>query len=245
MSTTVHLRRTPPRLRLYPAPGFSRDAVVRAAKSDARPRGYAVFKPAVEFALAAVLLLLTAPFTLLAALLVKLTSRGPAFYTQVRLGRGGKPFVIYKLRTMTNDSEAATGAVWCQAGDPRVTRLGRFLRATHVDELPQLVNVLRGDMSLSGPRPERPEIVARLMAKVPGYTQRLHVLPGITGLAQVQLPPDVDLEGVRKKLVCDLYYIDRLGAWLDARILACTGLLFVGVPLAVSRRLLRIPELVY
>lgn len=233
-----------PVIPLFPAPArvvLLRDAEERE-RAAPRPRGYAACKPWVEAVLAAVLLVLTAPVVLLAALLVKLTSRGPAFYTQVRLGLGGRPYTIYKLRTMVQDSEAATGAVWSKAGDPRVTPLGRFLRATHLDELPQLVNVLRGDMSLSGPRPERPEIVEYLKAKIPNYARRLAVRPGITGLAQVQLPPDVNLAGVRKKLVCDLYYIEHFSAWLDGRILLATGLLCVGVPLALSRRLLRIPE---
>src|SRR5207248_6588040 len=130
-----------------------------------RPQGYAAHKPWVEVVVAALLLVLSAPVVLVAAVLVKLTSRGPAFYTQVRVGRDGRPYTIYKLRTMVEDSEAGTGAVWSQAGDPRVTPIGRFLRATHLDELPQLVNVLMGDMGLSGPRPERPEIVERLKAK--------------------------------------------------------------------------------
>ena len=246
MSTTAELRRGAlPPFPVRPWPVLRREADHRRTAGEPRPRGYAAYKPWVEFALAFVLLVLTAPVTLLAALLVKLTSRGPAFYTQVRLGRGGRPFVIYKLRTMVADSESGTGAVWSPAGDPRVTPLGRVLRATHIDEFPQLLNVLFGHMSLSGPRPERPEIVAHLTAKIPEYAERLHVRPGITGLAQVQLPPDVNLEGVRRKLACDLYYINHFGAWLDARILACTGLFFLGLPLAVSRRLLRIPELVH
>jgi lipopolysaccharide/colanic/teichoic acid biosynthesis glycosyltransferase len=203
---------------------------------------YAVCKPWIEGVLAAVLLVLVVPVLLVAALLIKLTSRGPVLYTQVRLGRHGRPYVIYKLRTMYDDAEATTGAVWSPAGDPRVTGLGRVLRASHIDEFPQLINVLYGEMSLTGPRPERPEIVQYLKVKVPDYTERLQVRPGITGLAQVQLPPDVDLDGVRKKLLCDLYYIEHGGAWLDSRILICTGLLFLGVPLAFSRRLLRIPE---
>jgi lipopolysaccharide/colanic/teichoic acid biosynthesis glycosyltransferase len=206
-------------------------------------RGYLVLKPWLEAVLAALLLVLLAPVMLLAALLVKLTSRGPALYTQIRLGQHGRPYRIYKLRTMYQDAEAATGAVWASDGDPRVTPVGRVLRATHIDELPQLVNVLCSDMSLSGPRPERPEIVRYLEMKLPHYAERLRVRPGITGLAQVQLPPDVDLRGVRKKLVCDLYYIEHFGAALDWRILICTGLYFLGAPLAFSRRLLRIPEL--
>lgn len=208
--------------------------------ADVQP--YVVLKPVMDAVLAAVLLFLTAPLILLAALLIKLTSRGPAFYLQKRVGRGGRLFVIYKLRTMYRDCEAATGAVWCRAGDPRITPLGRILRATHIDEFPQLLNVLLGEMSLSGPRPERPEIVENLRARLDGYTRRLAVRPGITGLAQVQLPPDTCLEEVRQKLVCDLYYIEHLGAALDLRILICTGLFLIGIPLNWSRRWLGIPE---
>lgn len=203
---------------------------------------YGYCRPILDFVLALLLLVLTAPVTLLAALLVKLTSRGPAIYTQVRVGQGGRLYVIYKLRTMVLDSEAGTGAVWAKAGDPRITPIGRFLRASHIDEFPQLVNILLGQMSLIGPRPERPEIVQYLKTKVDNYLERLEVRPGITGLAQVHLPPDVDLEGVRKKLVCDLHYIRHPSAWTDLRILICTGLLLIGVPLAVSRRLLGIAD---
>lgn len=203
---------------------------------------YLAFKPVLDAVLAALLLFLTAPLVLLGALLVRLTSRGAAFYTQERMGRDGQPFVIYKLRTMYLNSEAATGAVWSYAGDPRVTPLGRILRATHIDEFPQLLNVLWGEMSLSGPRPERPEIVENLRSRIEGYTERLRVRPGITGLAQVQLPPDTCLEEVRQKLVCDRYYIEHLNAALDLRIMLCTGLFLCGVPLIWSRRWLRIPD---
>jgi lipopolysaccharide/colanic/teichoic acid biosynthesis glycosyltransferase len=203
---------------------------------------YVSWKPGVEFVLALVGLILTVPLILIAATLIKLTSRGPAIYTQVRLGNNGRRFTIYKLRTMYDRAEATTGPVWAAPGDQRVIPFGKLLRATHLDELPQLVNVLMGDMSLIGPRPERPEIVHQLQARVENYLQRLTVRPGITGLAQVQLPPDVDLDGVRKKLICDLHYIERFGFWLDFRLLLCTALLFLGVPLRWSRWLLQIPQ---
>src|SRR5206468_10815773 len=136
-------------------------------------------------------------------LLVRATSRGPAIFKQVRLGRGGRPYALYKIRSMAHDCERLTGPRWATAKDPRVTPLGRFLRRSHLDELPQLWNVIRGEMSLVGPRPERPEFVARLERQVPGYRERLGILPGITGLAQVQLPPDEDLDHVRRKVACD------------------------------------------
>jgi lipopolysaccharide/colanic/teichoic acid biosynthesis glycosyltransferase len=208
-----------------------------------QPTGwYWKLRPILERFAAAVLLVLTSPLILFGAILIKLGSRGPVFYTQTRLGWRGRPFTIVKLRTMIVDAEASSGAVWASTGDPRITRVGEFLRKTHLDELPQLVNVVLGQMSLVGPRPERPEIVATLRRRVERYTDRLAVPAGITGLAQVQLPPDVDLEGVKKKLVCDRYYIQHFGAWLDFRILVCTGLLMLGVPLRWSRRWLAIPE---
>jgi lipopolysaccharide/colanic/teichoic acid biosynthesis glycosyltransferase len=214
---------------------------VPAEHVEATP-GYLAWKPLLDAVLAAFLLVLLTPIVLLAAVLVRLTSRGPAFYTQQRVGRGGRTFTIYKLRTMYLDCEAATGAVWCKKGVPRVTPLGRLLRATHVVEFPQLLNVLFGDMSLCGPRPERPEIVEYLKTKLDGYAERLDVRPGITGLAQVQLPPDTCLDEVQQKLVCDCYYIDNLDAGLDLRIMICTGLFLAGVPLRLSRRWLGIPE---
>jgi lipopolysaccharide/colanic/teichoic acid biosynthesis glycosyltransferase len=166
---------------------------------------YQPCKRAADLTAALALLLLTAPLVLLAMLLIKLTSRGPVLYTQTRLGRHGRPFAIYKLRTMAHRAESLTGPCWSRPGDPRVTRLGRFLRRTHLDELPQRWNVLRGDMSLVGPRPERPEFVPQLEQAVAHYRERLRVRPGVTGLAQVQLPPDTDLDSVRLKLAYDLY----------------------------------------
>ena len=130
-------------------------------------------------------------------LLVRLTSRGPGIYKQARVGKDGRKFMMYKIRTMRQDAEAASGPMWTQAHDPRVTFLGRVLRKLHLDELPQLFNVLKGEMSLVGPRPERPEFVRVLAEAIPGYRNRLAVRPGVTGLAQVNLPPDTDIASVR------------------------------------------------
>src|SRR5262249_35721887 len=176
------------------------------------------------------------PVVLLAALLVKLTSRGPVVYSQTRVGLNGRPFTIYKLRSMYYNCECASGARWSSRGDPRVTPIGWVLRATHLDELPQLWNVLRGEMSLIGPRPERPEFVPQLAQLLPRYEERLRVRPGLTGLAQVHLPPDSDLDGVRRKLAHDLYYVQRVGFWLDLRILFSTVLHILALPFAVTRR---------
>jgi len=158
---------------------------------------------------------------------VRLTSAGPAFYFQTRLGRGGRHYRICKLRTMRHECEARTGAVWSVPGDVRVTPIGRVLRDTHLDELPQLLNVLRGQMALIGPRPERPEIVCRIEREVPDYRQRLRVRPGVTGLAQMRVPADVDVAGVRRKLAHDLYYIRRMSFVLDLRIAAATAHYFI------------------
>jgi lipopolysaccharide/colanic/teichoic acid biosynthesis glycosyltransferase len=180
---------------------------------------------------ALVLLVLAAPLVLLAAGLVKLTSRGRALYKQTRLGKNGRPFTLYKIRTMHHDCERESGAKWSCPGDPRITPLGLFLRRTHIDELPQLWNVLRGEMSLVGPRPERPEFVPALAEAIPRYQERLLVRPGVTGLAQICLPPDTDLNSVRRKLIYDLYYVENQGPWLDLRIVLATAVKVVGVPL--------------
>lgn len=203
-------------------------------------RPYVHLKGALDFTLALFLLILTAPLVLLALVLVKLTSRGPAFFSQVRLGRDGHPFILYKIRTMTHDAEK-DGARWCLPGDSRVTFVGRWLRASHLDELPQLWNVLRGQMSLVGPRPERPEFVPHLIQAIPEYAQRLEVRPGLTGLAQVQLPADTDLASVRVKLAYDLYYVRHTGFWLDLRIGWATLLKMAGLPFSVVRWLFFLP----
>jgi lipopolysaccharide/colanic/teichoic acid biosynthesis glycosyltransferase len=202
---------------------------------------YLGIKSLAEFLFAFGLLVLTIPLVILAAILVKLTSRGPVFYSQVRLGKNGKPFTIFKVRTMYHRCESLTGPQWSQPGDSRITPVGRFLRQTHLDELPQLWNVLRGDMSLVGPRPERPEFVDQLEKALPLYRSRLQVRPGITGLAQVQLPPDTDLASVRRKLAHDIYYVRRLGCWLDLRILISTGMNTLGIPNSWFHRLTQIP----
>lgn len=198
-------------------------------------------KDILDFGLSLGLLLVTSPLMLVAALLVKLTSPGPVIYSQIRSGKGGKPFTIYKIRTMTHNCEALTGARWCVGNDPRVTKIGWFLRATHIDELPQLWNVLCGQMSLIGPRPERPEFVSKLEKLIPRYTERLALKPGLTGLAQIQLPPDSDLDSVRRKLQYDLFYHKEASLGLDLRILLGTALHVLKVPFVVSQFLLQLP----
>jgi lipopolysaccharide/colanic/teichoic acid biosynthesis glycosyltransferase len=207
-----------------------------------RHRWYLSCKHAADFALAALLTVPAVPLIFLAALVVRLTSRGPAFYTQTRVGMNGRLFTIWKIRSMIHNCESLTGARWSMPGDPRVTRVGAFLRASHLDELPQLLNVLQGEMSLIGPRPERPEFVPELERELPGYWQRLAVRPGVTGLAQVQLPPDSDLTSVRRKLAHDLFYIRHLSPWLDVRLLFCTAFYAFGLPFGIAGKLLGIPD---
>jgi lipopolysaccharide/colanic/teichoic acid biosynthesis glycosyltransferase len=205
------------------------------------PSLYEPFKVMVDIVVALVLLAITLPLILAAAILVKLTSRGPVLYSQTRLGRHGKPYSIHKIRTMFYNCESLTGPKWSTPGDSRVTLVGRFLRKTHIDELPQLWNVLRGEMSLVGPRPERPEFAAGLEKVLPLYSNRLLARPGITGLAQVQLPPDIDIKSVRRKLAHDLYYVRTLSLWLDFRILLATAFGVLMVPVGLTRFLLALP----
>jgi len=156
------------------------------------------------------------------SLLIKLDSRGPIFFRQERLGEHGKGFTLYKFRTMITDAEKDTGPVWAQQTDPRVTRLGSILRRTGMDEIPQLFNVLKGDMSLVGPRPERPHFVAELQEKLPYYSQRLTVKPGVTGWAQVRYGYGATVEDALEKLQYDLYYIKNMSFFLDFLIVLST-----------------------
>lgn len=207
-----------------------------------RRRAYAWSERARRFLnilVAAIGIVVAAPIMLLVAILVKLSSPGPVIYKQPRVGidrrwnrgpgsenhrrkvdHGGRLFTIYKFRTMRSDM--ARGQEWASENDPRVTRVGSFLRATRLDELPQLVNVLKGDMNIVGPRPEQPQIFSELREKVHRYQERQRVLPGITGLAQVNLGYDRCIDDVRKKVDYDLEYIDRCSPTEDLLIMAKT-----------------------
>jgi sugar transferase (PEP-CTERM system associated) len=160
----------------------------------------------------AILSLPLLPFIMLA---IKLDSPGPALYRQQRVGRGGRLFYCYKFRTMQKDAEADTGATWAADGDPRITRIGKFLRASRLDEIPQLWCVLKGDMNFVGPRPERPEFVEWLSKEIPYYGVRHAVRPGITGWAQVQYKYGNTLADAREKLQYDLFYIKNASVGLD------------------------------
>jgi sugar transferase (PEP-CTERM system associated) len=176
----------------------------------------------VSLAAAGVLFLLAAPILLVVAILIKLDSRGPIFYTQERVGLNGRNFKMLKFRTMRTDAEKA-GVKWAQKDDPRVTGIGKYLRRFRIDELPQLINVLKGEMGVVGPRPERPEFVAQLRTQIPYYELRTLVPPGITGWAQIRYPYAASLEEAREKLQYDLYYIKHLSVFLDLVILFHTA----------------------
>jgi lipopolysaccharide/colanic/teichoic acid biosynthesis glycosyltransferase len=198
---------------------------------------YAAFKSIIDWCLAACILIPALPVILAFWCAIRATSKGPGFYVQKRLGRNGREFSIFKLRTMAHDAEAS-GAQWSSGkGDMRVTRLGALMRKFHIDELPQLFNVLMGQMSLVGPRPERQEIITKLKldALVPGYRHRMIVKPGVTGLAQIQLPADSDINSVKHKIVYDLYYIENYTIWLDVRIMIATVMKAVMSPLWLRR----------
>lgn len=187
---------------------------------------YDPLKRAWELAAAIVIGVVLLPFEILIALLIKLTSRGPVIYRQIRVGRNGKPFMLYKFRSMRavrkDGSAEIGGAEWAQQNDMRTTPIGRFLRASHLDELPQLANVIRGELSFVGPRPERPEFVAKLEEQIPYYETRLLVKPGITGWAQLNHRADLGLEDVKQKLQYDIYYLKNRSLILDLAIIVKT-----------------------
>ena len=209
-------------------------------RDEITPSAYHRWKPPVDCVLAALLLIPALPIIGLLVVLVRLTSGGPGIYRQLRVGQGGREFWLYKIRTMVQHAEAVCGPVWTQTCDPRVTGLGRLLRKLHLDEFPQLFNVLRGEMALVGPRPERPEFVAILSYQIEGYVARLAVKPGITGLAQINLPPDSDLESVRRKLVLDVEYIAKADPLLDLRLMLCTAARLFGLPGELSMQSFRV-----
>jgi exopolysaccharide biosynthesis polyprenyl glycosylphosphotransferase len=179
-------------------------------------------KRLLDVSVAVVGLVLSSPVALVAAGLIRLSSRGPALFRQERVGMEGRRFILYKFRTMRANAEEDGNAIWAEENDPRITALGRFLRKTRIDEIPQLINVLKGEMSLVGPRPERPQFVEQLDKVIPFYSERLHVRPGITGWAQVRYYYAGSVEESRIKLQYDLYYIKHMSFALDCMILLQT-----------------------
>jgi len=185
-------------------------------------RTYALTKRAIDITGSVIALILFSPVLIFTSLLIKLTSTGPIFYTQVRVGKDGKNFNIFKFRTMKVDAEKATGPVWAQKNDNRLIPAGKFIRKAHIDEIPQFVNVILGDMSIIGPRPERPVFVEKFTQEITDYPKRLDVKPGITGLAQVWHHYDDDINDVRKKIKYDILYIKKMCFLTDVGILART-----------------------
>jgi exopolysaccharide biosynthesis polyprenyl glycosylphosphotransferase len=212
-------RRNSPRLRVASAGQAGLNSAPAAL--ERRPRGLAQrLNRAIDVVGAIILAAALAIPMLLIAVLIKLTSRGPVLYWQERTGLGGRPFVMFKFRTMRVDAEESSGPVWAKRGDPRRTWIGVLLRRSSLDELPQLINVLRGDMSLVGPRPERPFFVQSFSRQMPEYDRRHQVLPGITGWAQINgWRGDSSIE---KRLECDLYYVDHWSVGFNLRILLLT-----------------------
>ncbi|WP_442511943.1 sugar transferase [Novipirellula sp. SH528] len=186
------------------------------------PASYFRIKSLVDKVITAILMLAAIPILLIVAALILICDGRPIFFRQLRVGKNGKTFRILKFRTMRNGAEQDTGAVWSNPSDNRVTKLGRWLRCSHLDELPQFLNVLAGDMSLVGPRPERPEFVETLDMEVPGYMRRTEVKPGITGLAQLCLGYDVSVVGIPEKVKFDLEYIRTASLRQDVKLLAST-----------------------
>lgn len=218
---------------LVDAATASAPRVVAAERSEALNR-------VLNLVIACLALIILAPVMLLIALVIKLTSRGPVFYVQDRVGVdrrrrslspeedrrrsnvGGRPFRILKFRSMRPDAEAGTGAVWATKHDPRVTPAGQFLRTTRLDELPQLINVVLGDMNIVGPRPERPSIFAELRENIDGYQLRQQARPGITGWAQINHAYDASIDDVRVKIQLDLEYLARQSLAEDLKIMMRT-----------------------
>jgi exopolysaccharide biosynthesis polyprenyl glycosylphosphotransferase len=184
-------------------------------------------KRTVDVVISILLLLLSLPLAIVATLLIKIDSRGPLFYRQNRVGKDGRVFSMFKFRSMRRDAEVS-GIRWASERDDRITRVGKWLRLYHIDEIPQLLNVLKGDMSIIGPRPERPEFVRLLEAKVPYYNLRQSVRPGVTGWAQVTFRYGASLEDAARKLESDLYYIKNMSLFLDFKIMLRTiGIVFL------------------
>jgi exopolysaccharide biosynthesis polyprenyl glycosylphosphotransferase len=186
-----------------------------------------IVKRLIDIAVALLVLIPFLPLWILIGVAIRLDSPGAVFFRQERVGKKGRVFWLYKFRSMIPEAERDTGPVWAQPDDKRVTRLGRILRKLRLDEVPQFINVLRGEMSLVGPRPERPFFVEQLKAEVGFYTRRLFVRPGITGWAQVRHRYDQSLEDVREKIRFDLYYLENMSLTLDFKIILRT--LFVAI----------------
>jgi len=176
-------------------------------------------KRVVGFVLSALMFLCLSPLLILVSIVIRLDSRGPILFSQERVGENGEIFTIYKFRSMRTDAETISGPVWAEEDDPRITRVGKIIRKLRIDELPQLWNVLKGDMSFVGPRPERPYFVEKLKQKVPYYNQRFAVKPGVTGWAQIKYPYGATENDALEKLKYDLYYIKNMSLIMDLMVI--------------------------
>ena len=214
---------------VLPAQRFAERVLRRVPIALVRPSDLAIgdgldspvtsaIKRVFDLVMSAILVVCTAPLLALLAAVIKLDSEGPVFYGQERVGRGGKIFRLHKFRTMRIDAETVSGPVWAAQKDPRVTRIGAFLRKTRLDEIPQVFAVFRGDMSFVGPRPERPFFVQQLKSQIPFYGMREAQKPGITGWAQIRYPYGSSVEDSRAKLEYDLYYVQHQSLFLDLAI---------------------------
>jgi len=194
--------------------------------SGGNKRIYETIKRIADITLALIISIITLPFYPFIILAIKLDSEGPVFYRQVRVGQAGKPFILIKFRNMIKEAESTTGAVWASEDDSRVTRVGRFLRRTRIDELPQIWNILKGEMSFIGPRPERPEFREKLKKEIPFYEERYLIRPGLTGWAQTKFKLDfrggMTLKDTYEKLQYDLYYIKNRSLVLDGAVVLKT-----------------------
>lgn len=187
---------------------------------------YEIYKRVLDIISSLLGLIIGLPIMMIVAIFIKIEDRGPIFYTQERLGKDEKKFLVYKMRSMRIDAEKHGGAQWAQKDDPRITKIGKFIRKTRIDEIPQLFNILKGDMSLIGPRPERPELTYEFNKEIPGFIDRLCIKPGLTGLAQVNGGYDIS---PKDKLKWDLIYIKNRSIFLDISIVLKTvGVVFTG-----------------
>lgn len=180
---------------------------------------YEIYKRVLDIVSSLLGLIIGLPIMIIVAILIKIDDKGPIFYTQERLGKNEKKFLVYKIRSMRVDAEKYGGAQWAQKDDPRVTKIGKFIRKTRIDEIPQLFNILKGDMSLIGPRPERPELTYKFNEEIPGFISRLKIKPGLTGWAQVNGGYDITPE---EKMIWDIEYINNRNFILDMRIILKT-----------------------
>lgn len=183
------------------------------------PKHYLFIKRTIDITFAVLGLIVSSPLILITAILIKLDSRGPVFFSQERVGKKGKIFKIYKFRTMVVDAEEKTGPVWATSDDPRTTYIGKKLRKSKIDEIPQFINLIKGDMSLVGPRPERPCFVNEFEKYIPGYERRFDVLPGITGIAQLRNGYDRDARGLIRKLRFEVTYIKKMSLRMDIKLI--------------------------